>query len=91
MTAHAHALYIQTFIFIFIEKAQSIHVRREFNFFVSVKTQWWTGEQWSKVVFTDQSSFVIDIKDRRIRCYRIYGERYSDNNLIEIQNKGYGI
>ena len=50
----------------------------------------WSREQWSKVMFTDESSFLIDSKDRRIRCYRKDGERYSDNNILEIQNKGYG-
>ena len=41
-------------------------------------------------MFTDKSSFLIDSKDMRIRCYRKDGKRYSDNNIIEIQNRGYG-
>lgn len=50
----------------------------------------WNAEQWSEVLFTDESKFELDACDRRLRCYRRRGERFDEAKIIQIQNRGYG-
>ena len=37
-----------------------------------------------------ESSFLVDSRDRRIMCYRKKIKNSSDQNVIELKNKGYG-
>jgi hypothetical protein len=50
----------------------------------------WTPEQWSNVLFTDESRFCIDHNDGRIRVWRRPGERYIDSTVQEIVAFGGG-
>lgn len=50
----------------------------------------WTCEQWSRVLFSDEAAFQVDQKDGRIYCYRRRNERFSQRNIQEVLNKGYG-
>ena len=50
----------------------------------------WTVDQWSRVLFSDEATFEIDSTDRRLRCYRRTGERYDDDKVQTVQNRGYG-
>lgn len=50
----------------------------------------WTRQQWSTVLFTDESRFLLGTGDGRIRCYRRVNERFSQQCILEIPNRGYG-
>ena len=50
----------------------------------------WTVDDWSGVLFSDEATFEIDSTDRRLRCYRRVGERYDENKIQKIRNRGYG-
>jgi hypothetical protein len=50
----------------------------------------WTPEQWSNVLFTDESRFCLDHNDGRIRVWRRPGERYIDSTVQEIVAFGGG-
>jgi hypothetical protein len=50
----------------------------------------WTPEQWSNVLFTDESRFCLDHNDGRIRVWKCPGERYIDSTVQEIVAFGGG-
>ena len=47
-------------------------------------------DQWSKVLFTDESSFSVGQKDGRFYCFRRKFARYDEKNILEQKNRGYG-
>ena len=50
----------------------------------------WRLPQWSNVLFTDESRFMISTCDRRVRVWRRTGERYHEANVIEHNRFGGG-
>lgn len=50
----------------------------------------WTNEQWSKVLFTDESQFMLFGNNRRTYVRRFSGERYSKNCLVPTIKHGTG-
>ena len=42
----------------------------------------WKAIDWKKVVFSDESQFVLSTDDNRIRLWRIPGERYSSPHTV---------
>ena len=44
---------------------------------------WYTGADWARVLFTDESKFNLRRSDGRARVYRRRGERFSDNCVRE--------
>ena len=40
-------------------------------------------------MFNDESTFLVDSKDMRMKCHRRKRERFEDKNIIEILNQGY--
>ena len=50
----------------------------------------WTRQQWSRVVFSDESRFNLRFHDGRIRVYRRRGERISDATVSERDRYGGG-
>lgn len=51
---------------------------------------YWTRRQWARVLFTDESMFLLRRHDGRIRCYRRRNERFLPVCIHEIPNRGYG-
>ena len=47
----------------------------------------WTQQQWSQVVFSDESPFPIERHDGRLRCYRRPGERLAPNCVTTVRDK----
>lgn len=43
----------------------------------------WRGQQWGRVIFTDESRFCLHGADGRVRVWRRGGERYRDNCVLE--------
>ena len=43
----------------------------------------WTRQQWSRVVFTDESRFDLQAADGRLRLWRRKGERFNVPNIVE--------
>ena len=43
----------------------------------------WTVDQWSSVLFTDESRFSLDGNDRRARVWRQRGHRYHEYAIVE--------
>lgn len=52
--------------------------------------QWTVVDDWSSVLFTDESSFQVNASERRNIVYRKDNERYNPDNIVEFTNKGYG-
>ena len=50
----------------------------------------WERQQWSRVLFSDESRFNLSHHDGRIRVFRRRGERFADNCLIERDRFGGG-
>lgn len=50
----------------------------------------WTRQQWSSVVFTDESRFTLQNNDGRILVYRRPGERFSDATVRQHNQFGGG-
>ena len=50
----------------------------------------WTQNQWSKVLFTDESRFTLQFNDGRIRVWRRPGERFADATVREHDRYGGG-
>ena len=50
----------------------------------------WPRHQWANVIFSDESRFVIDRHDGRLRCYRHVNERFLPQCILEATNRGYG-
>lgn len=50
----------------------------------------WNMEQWSHVLFTDESRFRLSHNDARVRAWRRRGERYLDQNVRETVHFGGG-
>jgi len=51
----------------------------------------WTRQQWSNVMFSDESRFTLDNKDGRVRVYRHTGERFADSCVQQINRFQLGI
>ena len=50
----------------------------------------WNIQNWSSVLFTDESSFYVHTSDRRQVVYRKSNTRYNQENIVELTNRGYG-
>lgn len=50
----------------------------------------WTRQQWSRVVFTDESRFNLQAADGRLRVWRRKGERFDAPNIAERDRFGGG-
>ena len=50
----------------------------------------WPLRQWNRVLFTDESRFVLNRADGRVRVYRRRGERYVNNCVMEADRFGGG-
>lgn len=50
----------------------------------------WTRQQWSRVLFTDESRFTLSFSDRRIGVWRRPGERFADATVREHDRYGGG-
>ena len=50
----------------------------------------WNLAAWGEVLFTDEASFELDSKDRRMVCYRRTQQRYNQEMIVEKMNRGYG-
>ena len=50
----------------------------------------WTRQQWSRVLFTDESRFTMSFNDGRIRVWRRPGERFNDAVVCEHDHFGGG-
>ena len=48
----------------------------------------WTWRQWRNVIFSDESRFCVSHADGRIRTWRWTGERFSDQNVLEVDAWG---
>ena len=44
----------------------------------------WTRQQWSNVIFSDESRFTLDNKDGRVRMYRRTGQRFADSCVQQL-------
>ncbi|GFW16852.1 uncharacterized protein TNCV_2759801 [Trichonephila clavipes] len=44
----------------------------------------WNVTDWQKVVFSDESQFVLGTEDKRVRVWRRPGERYNSPTLIYV-------
>ena len=47
----------------------------------------WTQQDWSQVIFSDESPFPIERHDGRLRCYRRAGERLAPNCVTTVRDK----
>ncbi|KAK7095281.1 hypothetical protein V1264_006712 [Littorina saxatilis] len=50
----------------------------------------WTRQQWSRVLFTDESCFTLSHPDGRVRVWRRQGERFIDGTVQERNRYGGG-
>ena len=50
----------------------------------------WTSQQWTTVLFTDESRFLLDMFDRRRRVWRLRSERYANCSIVEHDRYGGG-
>ena len=50
----------------------------------------WNENQWSNVLFTDESSFSLAGSPGKLFCYRRKNERYIEETTVEYLNRGYG-
>lgn len=50
----------------------------------------WTRQQWSTVLFTDESRFTLSFNDGRVRVWRRPGERFHDPCVMEHDRYGGG-
>jgi len=50
--------------------------------------QFWQLRHWRPVLFSDESRFHVSTCDRRVRVWRLPGERYNELNSVEVD--GYG-
>ena len=48
----------------------------------------WTKQNWRPVLFTDESRFCLDIRDRRASVWRRAGEGLQDGNIAEHDRHG---
>lgn len=48
----------------------------------------WTWRQWRNILFSDESRYCISQADGRIRVWRRTGERYNDQNILEVDAWG---
>ena len=46
----------------------------------------WTQQDWSRVIFSDESPFPIERHDGRLRCYRRAGERFAPNCVSTVRD-----
>ena len=51
----------------------------------------WTRQQWSRVLFSNESRFNLHFNDGRTRAYRRQGERFSDATVSEYDRFGGGL
>ena len=51
----------------------------------------WTRQQWSRVLFSDESQFNLHFNDSRTRVYRSQGERFSDATVSKYDRFGGGL
>ena len=50
----------------------------------------WTGAEWAKVLWSDESRFVLDFHDGRVRVRRLPTERFLDDCILEHDRYGVG-
>ena len=50
---------------------------------------WWTHAQWSDILFTDESRFLLFDNDRRLHVWRRRGERFADV-CVQTRRQGHG-
>ena len=50
----------------------------------------WTRQQWSRVIFSDESRYTLSFNDGRIRVWRRPGERFLDATVLEHDRHGGG-
>ena len=50
----------------------------------------WTRQQWGRVLFSDESRFILSFNDGRVRVWRRQGERYADATVREHNRYGGG-
>ena len=51
----------------------------------------WTRQQWSRLLFSDESRFNLHFNDSRTRVYSRQGERFSDATVSEYDRFGGGL
>lgn len=52
--------------------------------------QHWNRQQWSRILFTDESRFTVSFNDGRTRVWRRPGERFIDATIREVDRYGGG-
>ena len=52
--------------------------------------QHWNRQQWSRILFTDESRFTVSFNDGRRRVWRRPGERFTDATIREVDRYGGG-
>nr|CAH7765733.1 unnamed protein product [Callosobruchus chinensis] len=60
------------------------------NFLVDTELQEhlaWTVDDWSRVLFSDESRFCLTDSDKRVKVWRRQGERYDRTELYFIQSR----
>lgn len=50
----------------------------------------WTRQQWSRVLFSDESRYTLSFNDGRVRVWRRPGERFIDATILEHNRHGGG-
>lgn len=50
----------------------------------------WTRQQWSRVLFSDESRYTISFNDGRLRVWRRVGERFIDATVLQHNRHGGG-
>ena len=56
----------------------------------SLRHRFWTLNQWENVLWSDESTFLVDRRDSRLRVYRRVGERFANNCIREVSNRSTG-
>ncbi|GFV20542.1 transposable element Tc1 transposase [Trichonephila clavipes] len=70
--------------------------KRPFHAHRQLRLQWcqarsmWNVSDWQKVVFSDESRFVLGTDDNRVRVWRLPGERYNSPYTVLRQWSGGG-
>lgn len=50
----------------------------------------WTLRQWESVLWSDESSFLVERRDGRLRVFRRAGERFANNCIHQVGNRALG-